>query len=810
MMETLFQDLRYSIRVLLKKPGFTLIAVATLALGIGANTTIFSFVNAVLLRPLPYKDADQLVVPITFNDARGSDDGSITYADYLDWKNENIFSNVAVMSLLSTADLTGGDGEPERVQVAAVSQDYFDVMGSQPILGRVFSDDDYKASGPARGLVITYGLWKRRFGGDPEILNNKIYLNGRPYSVYGVMPPDSLWPEERDIIAPLAVGTPDPDLLRRDNMIFSGIARLKPDVPPAQVNAVLASIAARVAQEHPESRQGFSNRIVGLREYVVGKQLKTSLLILLGVVGSVLLIACANVANLLLVRAAGREREMSIRLALGASRGRLIRQLLTETTVLSIIGASIGLLMAVWGVALLKAVAPVDTPRLAGVHIDSKVLLFTVTACFATAFVCGLIPALQSSRTDLQQALKESSRSTIASHSRFARNAMVVSEIALSIVLLIGAGLLVRSFLHVQHVDTGVDVDRLVTMEVSSVSARYPDKAKILSFYKRLVDSVNAAPGVESSAVTSALSLGGGGFYLGRVFLEEGKPEPPAGPDTPAQWNVVSPGYFHTVGTPLLEGRDFDERDQTDSTPVIIINRTMARRMFGSDDPLGKRIRSWRDENQLREIVGVVGDVSYFGRDEKPQGLVYVPHTQNVWRSMALTVRTHGDPAGVIAAIREQIASVDRELAIANLATMTTIVDRSIAPRRASMLLVLVFGVLAGVLAIIGIYGVLSYTVAQRAQEIGVRIALGAQRGDVLGLVLRHGLKLTVTGVVIGLAGSYALTRLMTSLLYNVSATDLLTFVAVSLVLSGVAMAACFVPALRATKTDPMIALRYE
>lgn len=501
---------------------------------------------------------------------------------------------------------------------------------------------------------------------------------------------------------------------------------------------------------------------------------------------------------------------MSIKLALGASRGRLIRQLLTEATVLSVIGASLGLLMAVWGVALLKAVAPVDTPRLAGVHIDAKVLLFTVAACFTTAIACGLIPALQSSRTDLQQALKESSRSTIASHSRFARNAMVVSEIALSIVLLIGAGLLVRSFLHVQHVDTGLDVDRLVTMQVSSVSARYPNAPKILSFYKQLVDSVNAAPGVESSAVSSALSLGGGGFYLGRVFLEEGKPEPPAGPDTPAQWNVISPGYFHTSGTALLEGRDFDERDRTDSTPVIIINRTMARRMFGTDDPLGKRIRSWRDENKLREIVGVVEDVSYFGRDEKPQGLVYVPHTQNVWRSMALTVRTHGDPAGVIAAIREQIASVDRELAIANLATMTTIVDRSIAPRRASMLLVLVFGVLAGVLAVIGIYGVLSYTVAQRAQEIGVRIALGAQKRDVLGLVLGHGFKLTVAGVVIGLAGAYALTRLMTSLLYNVGATDLLTFVAVSFVLSCVAMAACFVPALRATRTDPMIALRYE
>ena len=811
-MQTIFQDLRYGFRMLIRKPGFTLIAVLTLALGIGANTTIFSFVNAVLLRPLPYRNANQLVVPISYNTGRGSDDGGITYADYLDWKNEGIFKNVAAMSLLSTADLTGGAGEPERVQVAAVTEDYFEVMGSQALVGRTFSSDEYNAPGPARALIITYGLWQRRFGGDQNLLGEKIYLNGRPYPLIGVMPKDSTWPEDRDVFVPLAVGAdPGPDLLRRDNMIFAGVARLKPDVPPAQVNAAMAAIAARLEQEYPESRKGWSNRIIDLRDYVVGKQLRTSLLILLGVVACVLLIACVNVANLLLVRAAGREREMSIRLALGAGRWRLIRQMLTESLLLTSIGGGLGLLLAVWGVTLLKSIAPGDTPRLEGVHVDTMVLLFSLGATLITAILCGLIPALQSSRADLQQALKESSRAaTGGSRSRVVRNVLVVSEVALSLVLLIVAGLMIRSFMRVQQIDPGLRVDRLVTMQINSPSLRYPDEARVTSFYQRLIESVASAPGVESAAVSSALPLGGGGFYLGRVFLEEGQPEPPAGRDTPAQWNVVSPGYFNTAGMALIKGRDFDNRDRSDTNPVVIINQTMAARMFPGEDPLGKRIRSWRDENKLREIVGVVQDVRYFGRDSELNGLVYVPHTQNIWRSMALTVRTHGDPTSTISAIRSQIATVDKELAVANLDTMTTILNRSVAPRRASMLLVVAFGVIAALLAVIGIYGVLSYTVAQQAQEIGVRIALGAQSTDVLRLVLGHGMKLTLSGIAIGLVTAYGLTRLISSLLYNISATDAITFVGVSTLLTGVALAACFVPAQRATKVDPMVALRYE
>jgi putative ABC transport system permease protein len=811
-MSTFLRDLRFGARMLLKKPGFSLIAVFTLALGIGANTTIFSFVNGILLQPLPYKNADRLVVPQSFNVSRGSDDSSITYADYLDWKNEGVFEQVAALNLLSSADLTGGDGEPERVDVAAVTEDYFSVLGSNALLGRTFLAEDYNPPGPARALIITYGLWQKRFGGDPNIIGQKIYLNGRPYPVVGVMPKDSTYPADREVLAPFAIGpNPGPDEMRRDNMIYSGIALLKPDVPFSQVNAHMAGIAARLEQEFPESRKDWSNRAVNLRDYVVGKQARTSLLILLAVVGCVLLIACVNVANLLLVRAAAREREMAIRLALGAGRLRLLRQLLTESLLLTLIGGGAGVFLAIWGVDLLKSIVPADTPRLAEVTINAGVLLFALSASLATTLICGLIPALQSSSTDLQQALKESSRSaTGGKRTRFVRNALVVSELALSLLLLIGAGLAIRSFMRVQQIDPGLKTDRLITMTLNAPSLRYPNRERVIAFYKGIIDSVSAGPGVESAAASSALALGGGGFYLGRVFLIEGQPEPPASSDFPAEWNSITPGYFSTTGMTLLKGRDFNDRDRADGTKVIIINATMARRMFGDDDPLGKRIRSWRDENELREIVGVVEDVRYYGRDDELRGLIYVPHPQDTFRSMALTVRTQGDPASVAGVIRGQIAAVDKDLAVANIETMTTILNRSVAPRRAVMLLLAGFGIIAGLLAVVGIYGVLSYTVAGRVQEIGVRIALGATSTDVVRLVIVHGLKLTLVGVGIGAGVAFALTRFMQTLLYEVSATDLSTFGAVSLLLTAVALAACIVPARRATRVDPIEALRYE
>ncbi len=806
-------DIRYGLRSLLKQPGFTVVAVLTLALGIGANTAIFSVVNAVLLRPLPYRDADQLVVPVSVNPGRAIDDGSLSYADYLDWKRENIFAAVAFIDNTNThADLSGGTGDPERIGMAVVTEDYFAALAAPPLLGRTFQPDDYSTPGPARALVISDTLWQRYYGGDPQIIGRNIYLNGRPYPVVGVVPKASVWPNDRDVFVPLAVGpNPDANLLRRDNMLFLGLARLKANTPIEQANAALATIASRLEQDHPESRKGWSNRVTPLRDYVVGKQLRASLLVLLAAVGLVLLIACINVANLLLARASVRAREMAIRLAVGAGRLRLIRQLLTESLLLALLGGGLGFLLAIWGVDLLKTFAPPDTPRLAEIKVSPGMLAFTLVVSLITALLCGLMPAWQATRSDLNYTLKETSRSPGGSpRGRRWRAVLVVTEMALSLMLLVGAGLMIRSFARVQQIDPGVKSEALVTMEINAARVRYPDEARVLAFYNELVERVKATPGVESAAVSSALPLGGGGFYLGRVFLAEGRPEPPVGTDAEGQWNVISPGYFRTMGTSFIKGRDFDEHDTPESNPVIIINESLARKIFPNENPLGKRIRSWRDENKLREIVGVVADVRYFGRDDETRGLVYVPHTQNSWRAMALNVRTQGEPSAVVGAIRNQIKAVDKDLAVANIKTMSSILARSVAPRSWSMLLLTVFAGAAAMLAAIGIYGVLSYVVAQRNAEIGVRLALGAQTKDVFKLMIGQGMRLALTGVVVGLACSLVLTRLMKSLLYEVSATDPLTFVGVALLLALVALLACWVPARRATKVDPLIALRYE
>lgn len=809
-METLFQDIRYGVRLLIKNKGFTAVAVFALALGISANTAIFSVVNAILLKSLPYSEPERLVVPVSVNPGRGSDRGSITYADYLDWRNETeVFENVAVYSSQS-ADLTGG-GEPERVQVAGVSEEYFAVMGVTPLIGRTFGADDFKLN-TTRALVISYKLWQRKFGGDPGILEQTVYLNGRPYPVIGVMPRDSQWPDTFDIWSAMAVGPdPGPDLMRRDNMIFSGVARLKRGVSIKQADAAMAGIASRLEQEFPESRKGWTNRAIDLREYIVGDQLQLALMVLLAAVGFVLLIACVNVANLLLARAATREREIAIRLALGSGRVRLVRQLLTESVLLALIGGGIGLLLAVWGVELLTALAPQDVPRIKEIQIDFRVLGFTIATSVITAVLFGLIPALHASKVNLNESLKEGGRSSgEGARGGRIRSALVVSEVVLSLVLLAGAGLMMRSFMRLQQVDPGFNTNNLLAMSLNCPSKRYPDSAKVIAFYKSVVDRVSTSPGVESAAVSSALPLGGGGFYLGRVFLIEGHPEPPAGPDNPAQWNVMGPGYFETTGIRLLKGRSFDDRDTADSNKVIIINETLANRMFPNEEPLGKRIRSWRDENLLREIVGIVSDVRYFGRDDQLRGLVYVPHTQNTWRSMSLTVRTTGDPTALIGSVRDQIWSVDRDLAVDNPRTMNAILAQSVAPQRFSMMLLAGFAAIAMVLATVGVYSVLSYTVAQRSHELGLRMALGAQAGDVMKLVLMHGMKLTIIGVSIGLASAIALTRLMKSLLYEVGATDPVTFAIVTVLLIAVGLVACFIPARRATKVDPMVALRYE
>jgi putative ABC transport system permease protein len=710
------------------------------------------------------------------------------------------------------ADLSGGVGEPERVGLAIVTEDYFSVMGAPSLLGRTFEPDDFATPGPARGLVISYGLWQRRYAGDPQVIGQDIYLNGRPYPVVGVARPNSLWPSDRDVIVPLAVGpNPGPDLLRRDNRIFIALARLKAGSALEQVDAALATLSQRMEDDHPEVSQGWTNRAAPLLEYTVGSQLRTSLVALLAAVGFVLLITCVNVTNLLLARAATREREMAIRIALGAGRLRLIRQLLTESLVLALAGGGLGFLLSLWGVELLTSLAPADTPRLAEVEINAGVLGFTLSITLLTALVCGLIPAWQTAKTDFNQAIKESGRTDSGGlRGRRLRDVLIVAEVALSLTLLIGAGLMIRSFVVVQSIDPGLQVEGLVTMRTNAPSVRYPEQANVIAFYRDLVERIKSAPEVVEASYSSALPLGGGGMYLGRSFLVEGRPEPPAGNEFPGMWNVVSPGYFRTSGIRFIKGRDFDERDSEEANPVIIINEAFARRAFGDEDPLGKRIRSWRDENQLREIVGVVADVRYDGLEEGLSELVYVPHRQNSWRSMALNVRIRGDMAAAIGSVRSRIKEVDKDLVVANVRSMTYVLDQSTARRRLSTLLLTAFGVIAGALAALGIYGVLSHVVAQRSREIGVRMALGARRADVFRMIVGHGMKLAVGGMVIGLAGAFALTRLMTSLLYEVSAADPLTFLAIAVLLSCVALAACLIPARRATNVDPMVSLRTE
>lgn len=806
-METLIQDLRYAVRMLIKKPGFTVVVVAALALGIGANTAIFSIVNSILLRPLPYRDPDRLAMIWMDNKRMNVDQDIHSYANYVDYRDQNqVFESMAAYYGISLNLV--GVGEPERIIGSAASASLFEVLGVDPQLGRVFTADEEQI-GQDRVAILSHGLWRRRFGGDPNIVGQEIQVSDVSRTVIGVMPASFKFPyKDAEIWVPMALN--ENQKQSRGSFGYYAIGRLKPGVSIQQAQAEMGTIASNLASRYPDMLEGFGVNIVPLHRQVTGK-VRPALLVLLGTVAFVLLIACANVANLLLARAASREREIAIRTALGANRIRLVRQLLTESALLGLAGGAVGLLIAYWGLNALIALSPEDIPRLDQIGIDGRVLGFTLLVSLLTGLVFGLAPAIQASKPDLNESLKESGRSTTAGvERRRVRSALVVIEVALSLVLLIGAGLMIRSFSQLQKVDLGFNPDRLVSMNIQLSRTKYQGQLST-QFFRQLIERVETMPGVESAGATTAIFIDA--LPNSTNFTLEGKPPMPAAEQIETPVDAVTPSYFRTMGIALLSGREFTEQDGLESMPVAIINDTFARRFWPGEEPVGKRFKFGDSGSQApwMTIVGVVGDMRRTGLDVDVRCETFLPYTQRRFIGfLSLVVRARSDPRVIATAVRDQVWSIDSGQPVSHIRTMDQLLDGMMAQRRLNMVLFALFGGVALVLAAVGVYGVISYSVTQRIHEIGIRMALGADRGDVLRMIVRNGMTLVLIGVAIGLIAAFGLTRLMTALLFGVSATDLATFVAVSGILSGVALAACFVPALRAIKVDPMVALRYE
>ena len=808
----LWQDLRYGLRTLVRNPGFTFVAVIALALGIGANSAIFSVVNTVLLRPLPYKDPDRLVMVWEDDTKGGYPRDTPAAANYIDWRNQNqVFAGMAALADQSF-NLTGA-GEPERIDGRRVSADLFPLLGVEPQLGRAFTPEEDQP-GANRVVIMSHGLWQRRFGADGNIIGKPLTFNGASFTVVGVMPPHFQFPSrEVELWVPIAFTAQE--AANRGRHYLQVIARLKPGVTLQQARAEMNTIAARLQQQHPDQNTGLGAAVTPLHEHVAG-DIKPALLVLLGAVGFVLLIACANVANMLLARAAARQKEIAVRVALGASRWRLLRQFLAESVLLAALGGGVGLLLAVWGVSLLKTFIPENISQVRAITVDAKVLIFTLLVSLLTGLIFGLAPAAHASILNLNETLKEGGRDSAAgSRGNRIRGLLVVGEVAVSLVLLIGAGLLINSFLRLRNVDPGFRTDNLLTMSVVLPQQKYPDRARRSAFYTELVRRVEALPGVKSAAVANWIPLVRQGDSIG--FSIEGRPDPAPGQGKrpTVVTRVVHPHYFRTMGIQFLRGREFGEQDKVDSPAAAVISETMARRFWPGEDPLGKRITPGRpdstDPDDWVTIVGVVKDVRQFELVADPKPQMYLSYVQaGFFAPRHLVVSTNVEPLSLAATVRKAVWEIDKDQPVSDVSTMEDVLSESIARQRFSMLLLGIFAALALALAAVGIYGVLSYSVAQRTHEMGVRMALGAQRSDVLRLVVGQGLKLVLVGVALGLAAAFVLTRVMSSLLFGVSATDPTTFITISLVLTGVAVLASYIPARRATKVDPMIALRYE
>jgi len=802
-MERLIQDVRYGGRMIWKRPGFAAVVLLTLALGIGANTAIFSVVNAVLLKPLPYRNAERLVW-VAGNVRGGTDRASVSPPDYVDYRAQNtVFEEFATStSVPNPVNLTGA-GEPERLTGARVTANYFRAFGVEPALGRVFGADEERA-GPAQVAVLSDGLWRRRFGGDPSVVGKTLTLDGRAVTVVGIAPPEFQYPADTELWLPLDFS--DPEMEIRAAHFLRPIGLLKKGVTLEQARAETDLIARRLEEQYPETNEGWSLNLVPLQEQVVGG-VRTSLWVLLGAVGFVLLIACANVSNLMLARAAARRRELALRTALGASRWRVARQQLTESVLLSLAGGAAGLLLASWGVDVLVALGAGDIPRSREIGVDGRVLAFTAALSVLTGLAFGLLPALRSSRPDLNEVLKDAGRGTSGPGRGRVRSALVVAEIALALTLLVGAGLLIKSFVGLRSVNPGFDPANVLTVRIDLARARYAKPEQAAAFFGELQRRVAGLPGVEAAGMISELPLSGQPNDM--YFHVAGRPPPTASETVTADYRRVNHDYFRAMRIPLLRGRGFREQEVTGDAKVIVINEALARNFFPDEDPLGRRLVINFGVPEEFEIVGVARDVRHSSLEGEVYQMMYVP-TLRFGRTNLVVRTTSSDPLALATAVRGAVAAVDRDQPVSAVRTMEEVVSGSVAQQRFRTLLLAAFAGVALLLAGVGIYGVIAYSVTHRTHEIGIRMALGAGAFDILKLVVGQGMALALAGVAVGLLASLALTRVLSSLLFGVTATDTVTFAAVSLLLVAVSLLACYVPARRATKVDPMVALRYE
>ncbi len=815
-METFWKDLRYGFRTLIKNPGFSIIAVVSLALGIGANTAIFSLVNAVLLRPLPFSEPERLVMIWEDQSEIGFPRADVAPANYIDWKAQNqSFEDIAALNW-KNFNLTG-DGEPERVLAHGATANFLPLLGTQPVIGRNFSVEEDKPDA-AKVVILGHGLWKGRYGAEHSILGRDILLNGEKHTVVGVMPAGfQFLAGDIGLWVPIALNPFQ--LADRDNHFLTIVGRTKPLISIEQAQTDIQTISQRIATAYPEDAANLKSELVPVREQIAGR-VRQPLMVLLVAVGFVLLIACANIAGLLLARAATRRKEIAVRTALGASRVRIIRQLLTESVLLACVGGALGLLVAVWSLTLLRQLIPDGMAYSTELKIDLPVLGYALVISVLTGIIFGLAPALQATKVDLNQALKQGGgRTSLGAAGQKLRNTFVIAEVALALVLLIGAGLMIRTVFNLRSQYSVFQPEKLLTLRTTLPDNKYRDLQEYirtehprrLSFYQQVLERVSALPGVVGAGYTTSVPLAWKGGANG--FQIEGR-QTETGIVPNAIHRQVSSAYFETMGINLREGRYFDDRDDEQSQPVAIVNESMARAYWSSDGAVGKRFKLGAPNAPWLTIVGVVADVRQMGMELPVKAEMYLPYRQvasHPWYGPRdLVVRTSGDPMTLVSGVKEAIRAVDPDQPISNIATMEERLTQETGSRRLGMILLTGYAGLALLLASLGIYGVLSYLVVQTTPEIGVRLAIGALPGDILALVLKKGAVLILSGVAIGAITAFALTRSMASLLFGVSATDPLIFAGISALLTGVALAACFVPARRATRVDPMVALRYE